>query len=102
MGEVFTGISVGGTTLQVELYDTNRLKFKEERRKEENRESNEDDLPKKSPRIRKRKSESEKSPKSDVKESQNSLKEDEVSRKDWSKISQSRPISFGRKDWSKI
>jgi len=36
--EVFTGISVGGTTLQVELYDTNRLKFKEERRKEENRE----------------------------------------------------------------
>merc|ERR1712226_339545 len=33
--EVFTGISVGGTTLQVELYDTNRLKFKEERRKKE-------------------------------------------------------------------
>jgi len=75
--EVFTGISVGGTTLQVELYDTNRLKFKEERRKEENRESNEDDLPKKSPRTRKRKSESEKSPKSDVKESQNSLKQED-------------------------
>jgi len=75
--EVFTGISVGGTTLQVELYDTNRLKFKEERRKEENREKTEDDLPKKSPRIRKRKSESEKSPKSDVKESQNSLKQED-------------------------
>jgi len=75
--EVFTGISVGGTTLQVELYDTNRLKFKEERRKEETRDSNEDDLPKKSPRIRKRKSESEKSPKSDVKESQNSLKQED-------------------------
>ena len=34
--EAFTGISVGGTTLQVELYDTNRPKFMEERRKEEN------------------------------------------------------------------
>jgi len=75
--EVFTGISVGGTTLQVELYDTNRMKFKEERRKEENREKTEEDLPKKSPRIRKRKSESEKSPKSDVKESQNTLKQED-------------------------
>merc|ERR1712130_658035 len=97
--EVFTGISVGGTTLQVELYDTNRLKFKEERRKEENRESNEDDLPKKSPRIRKRKSESEKSPKSDVKESQNSLKED--SKKASKEVSKEKPTTPKKTDTPK-
>merc|ERR1712233_219823 len=97
--EVFTGISVGGTTLQVELYDTNRLKFKEERRKEENRESNEDDLPKKSPRIRKLKSESEKSPKSDVKESQNSLKED--SKKASKEVSKEKPTTPKKTDTPK-
>jgi len=75
--EVFTGISVGGTSLQVELYDTNRLKLKEERRKEESREKNHDEMPKKSPRTRKRRTDSDKSPKSDVKESQNSSKSED-------------------------
>jgi len=61
--EVFTGISVAGVTLQVELYDTNRLRAKEERRKEEDsvkREGKEQtpwkaasDLPKKSPKLKK-------------------------------------------------
>merc|ERR1712156_1406651 len=87
--EVFTGISVGGTSLQVELYDTNRLKLKEERRKEESREKNHDEMPKKSPRTRKRRTDSDKSPKSDVKESQNSSKSEDSKK-------QSKPIEGSR------
>merc|ERR1712203_619284 len=87
--EVFTGISVGGTSLQVELYDTNRMKLKEERRKEESREKNHDEMPKKSPRTRKRRTDSDKSPKSDVKESQNSSKFEDSKK-------QSKPIEGSR------
>ena len=64
--ELFTGITVGGVTLQVELYDTNRVKMKEERRKEENEAENGEAAPaakaeeKKPARKHSTKSESEK------------------------------------------
>jgi len=84
--EVFSGITVGGVALQVELYDTNRPK-REDRPRREDREEEEgtpaaakkadSDADKKTAR-KPRKSESEKEPKLNGKESHSDKKSDEA------------------------
>lgn len=89
--EVFSGITVGGVALQVELYDTNRIRAKDERRKEHEekspaRKDDEDVVAKKSPPRKPTKSVSDKevdgkesqTKPSDVKVAKAPKKDDEI------------------------
>jgi len=82
--EVFTGISVGGVTLQVELYDTNRVRKPRIRMKEDGKREDEEDEVKETTSKKsdnEEKKETEKIGLKSGKESQNELVDEKVAKK---------------------
>jgi len=108
--EVFTGITVGGVVLQVELYDTNRPKREDRPRREDREEEEEEEEEKPVAATKKadgdgdkktvrkpRKSESEKEPKLNGKESHGDKKSEEAKKSKPDSETKTKPATTPKK-----